>query len=63
LEENEDLYNFNKEYQDNIIKKFNTIKKAIRGKELWHQVATEKEARVEKRGGANHRQQAEEALK
>jgi len=38
IEESESLYLFNKEYQDNIIKKFKTINKAIRGKQLWHQV-------------------------
>jgi hypothetical protein len=38
VEESETLYRFNKEYQDSIIKKFKTINKAIRGKELWHQV-------------------------
>jgi hypothetical protein len=40
IEDNEELYNFNKEYQDRIIEKYKTINKTIRSKELWQQVET-----------------------
>lgn len=41
IEENEELFNFNNEYQDRIIEKYKTINKSIRGKQLWQQVATD----------------------
>jgi hypothetical protein len=37
IEESKELYDFNDKYQDFIIKKFKTINKSVRGKELWHQ--------------------------
>ena len=36
IEDNEDLYNFNKEYQDKIIEKYKTINKSIRDKNLFN---------------------------
>jgi hypothetical protein len=39
VEENPMLYDFNKAYQDRILDRYSTIRKEIRGKELWHQVA------------------------
>lgn len=36
IEDNEELYNFNKEYQERIIDKYYTIKKSIRGNELFN---------------------------
>ena len=38
IEDNKELYNFNKEYQDRIIEKYKTINKTIRSENLWHQV-------------------------
>ena len=43
IEENEDLYNFNKVVHDNIIKEYKTIDKSIKTKRLW-QVVQKKEA-------------------
>jgi hypothetical protein len=37
-EENEELYNFNLEYQIKIIEKFKTINKAVRNNQLWKTV-------------------------
>jgi hypothetical protein len=37
IEESKQLYDFNDKYQEFIIKKFKTINKSVRGKELWHQ--------------------------
>lgn len=42
IEESKELYDFNAAYQNRIINKFKTIKKSIRGNELWQAVATEK---------------------
>lgn len=39
IEENEALYRFNLDFQTNIINKYSTIKKSIRGKQLWQVVA------------------------
>lgn len=39
IEENEELYNFNKEYLDDIISQYSTIKKSVRGNKLWQAVA------------------------
>lgn len=36
IEDNEELYNFNKEYQMKIIEKYKTINKSIRGKSLFN---------------------------
>lgn len=36
IEDSEELYNFNKEYQQKIIDKYYTIKKSIRGNELYN---------------------------
>lgn len=36
IEDNEDLYNFNKEYQNTIIEKYKTINKSIRDKKLFN---------------------------
>jgi hypothetical protein len=36
IEDNEDLYNFNKEYQNKIIEKYKTIEKSIRGENLYN---------------------------
>jgi len=36
IEDNEDLYNFNKEYQNKIIEKYKTINKSIRDKNLFN---------------------------
>jgi hypothetical protein len=47
IEENEDLYNFNKEFHDNIINKFKTINKSLRRKTLWQAVVQEKEKLVD----------------
>jgi hypothetical protein len=44
IENNTYLYDFNKEYHDRIIKTFHTIKKAVRGPELWNNVTNKKEA-------------------
>lgn len=41
IEESEELYKFNEEYQDRIIEKYLTINKKIGGNELWQVVATE----------------------
>lgn len=38
IEENEELYNFNKEIHDNIITEFKTINKSIKTKRLWQVV-------------------------
>lgn len=38
IEENEILYNFNKEIHENIIKEFKTINKSIKTKRLWQVV-------------------------
>lgn len=38
IEENEQLYNFNYEFQTNIVNKYSTIKKSLRGKQLWQAV-------------------------
>lgn len=35
IEDNEELFNFNKEYQNFILEKYKTINKSIRGKELF----------------------------
>ena len=43
IEDNKDIYDFNQEYQNRIIDKYKTINKSLRGKELWHQVATKEE--------------------
>ena len=40
IEENEELYDFNKEIHDNIIKEFKTINKTIKTKQLWQVVQT-----------------------
>ncbi len=45
IEENKKLYLFNDEYQQQIIEKYKTIIKSIRGKELW-QVVQEKRRSV-----------------
>jgi hypothetical protein len=42
IEENECLYDFNYEFQTNIVDKYKTIKKSLRGSKLWQTVATEK---------------------
>jgi hypothetical protein len=39
IEENAELYDFNFEYQSKIVEHYQTVKKAIRHKELWQQVA------------------------
>lgn len=44
IEDNEELYNFNQEYQNRILDKYKTINKSIRGKELWHQVTVADQA-------------------
>ena len=38
IEENSELYDFNKEIHDNIIKEFQTINKSIKTKKLWQVV-------------------------
>jgi hypothetical protein len=38
IEENEDLYDFNMEYQNAILEKYKTIKKEIRGAKLWESI-------------------------
>lgn len=38
IEENDVLYDFNEEYQQNIIEKFKTIDKPVRSKNLWDSV-------------------------
>lgn len=48
IEDNKELYNFNKEYQDRIIEKYKTINKSIRDKTLWHQVTAEDHPQKEK---------------
>jgi hypothetical protein len=45
IENNKTLYNFNKEYQDNIINYYKTINKPIRSQKLWHQVVNQNERR------------------
>ena len=42
IEENEDLYDFNIEYQRRIIDTYATIKKEVGGVKLWQAVAQEK---------------------
>ena len=42
IEENEDLYDFNMEYQRRIIDTYATIKKEVGGVKLWQAVAQEK---------------------
>lgn len=37
IEESQTLYKFNDDYQCDIINKFKTINKSVRGKDLWHQ--------------------------
>ena len=41
IEENEDLYDFNMEYQRRIIDTYATIKKEVGGVKLWQAVAQE----------------------
>lgn len=36
IEDNEDFYNFNKEYQNKIVEKYKTINKSIRGNNLYN---------------------------
>lgn len=36
IEDNEDLYNFNKDYQNKIIEKYKTINKSLRGEKLFN---------------------------
>lgn len=43
IEENQDLYDFNDEYQGRIIETYKTINKSLRRNTLWHQVQTEAE--------------------
>lgn len=38
IEENKTLFDFNDAYQDEIIKKFKTINKSVRGKDLWRAI-------------------------
>jgi len=54
IEDNKEIYDFNQEYQNRIIDKYKTINKSLRGKELWHQVATKEEEQA-----AEHRHQDE----
>lgn len=42
VEENGELHDFNEAYQQNIIKKFKTINKAVRSKPLWDSVKLKK---------------------
>ena len=42
IEDNQELYDFYNEYQDNIIEKYQTIKKPIRVKPLWNLITTKK---------------------
>jgi len=42
IEENEELYDFNQDYQNAIIDKYSTINKEIRGEKLWQVVQTGK---------------------
>ena len=54
IEDNEELYNFNKEYQDRIIEKYKTINKTIRSQQLWQQVETAgAQAQTDKQGQAD----------
>lgn len=39
IEDNEDIFDFNKIYFDSIISKYNTINKSIKSKQLWQVVA------------------------
>jgi hypothetical protein len=39
IEESEELYKFNDEYQSKIVEKYKTIKKSLRRKTLWQAVA------------------------
>lgn len=41
IEESEDLFNFNLDYQNRIIKKYQLTKKPIRNKQLWQTVIAE----------------------
>ena len=41
IEENEELYKFNFEFQKRIVEEYKTIKKSIRSKKLWQVVQTE----------------------
>jgi len=43
IEENEELYDFNQDYQNAIIDKYSTINKEIRGENLWQVVQTGQE--------------------
>jgi hypothetical protein len=44
IEESEELFNFNFEYQSRIIDKYKTINKSLRTKTLWQTVITEEKA-------------------
>jgi len=42
IEDNQELYDFYNEYQDNIIEKYQTIRRPIRVKPLWNLITTKK---------------------
>ena len=48
IEDNEELYNFNKDYQNKIIEKYKTINKSLRGGKLWEVIKEEKREEKEK---------------
>jgi hypothetical protein len=52
VEESKELYDFNKTYQDEILKRYSTIHKSIRQKEIWQVVAKEKAEAVEEEAEA-----------
>ncbi len=42
IEDNAELYDFNKEYQELIIEKYKTINKSVRGGKLWEAIKEER---------------------
>lgn len=48
VEENEELYKFNKDWQDKVLEKYQTIKKSIRVKKLWQVVTNQDPTEKEK---------------
>lgn len=44
IEDNKDLYDFNQEYQNQILETYKTINKSIRGEKLWQKVEATTEA-------------------
>jgi len=63
IECNDDLYDFNYDYQQSIIRKYKTINKPIRHQSLWHQVVQEDQKEQKKQVQANLAKQKGEFLK